>query len=132
MKPIYQRLGFSKPQWDSFKKEARANLIGVAEKRGMITYGELAAQMTTIQVEPHDMVLWEIIGDISRDEERAGRGMLSVIVVHKVGDMEPGPGFYDLAKHFGRSITNKTKCFVEELHKVHAVWSVERLKQKPK
>src|SRR5437867_1693498 len=98
MKPNHERFGFTQTEWETFKTEAREILIGVATQRGMITYGELASQMTTIQVEPHDMVLWEIIGDVSRDEERAGRNLLSVLVVHKHGDMEPGFGFYDLAK----------------------------------
>ena len=38
----------------------------------------------------------------------AGRGMLSVIVVHKVGDMQPGPGFFQLAKKLGRDTSDKT------------------------
>jgi hypothetical protein len=29
MKPIYERLGFKKPAWDSFKKEARVILVRV-------------------------------------------------------------------------------------------------------
>jgi hypothetical protein len=123
VKPIYQRLGFTKPKWESFKKEARGILVSVAKNQLTISYGDLAAQMNTIAVEPHDMVLWEIIGDVARDEEQAGRGILSVLVVHKHGDMEPGGGFYDLAKFFGRKTSDRTKCFVEEMHKVHAVWS---------
>lgn len=125
MKPIYQSFGHTKSQWDIFKAEARKILVAEAARRGMITYGELAARMTTIAVEPHDQVLWEIIGDVGRDEEKAGRGILSVLVVHKHGDMEPGGGFYDLAKSFGRKTSDRTKCFVEEMHKVHAVWSVK-------
>jgi len=123
MKPNNERFGFTQKQWDKFKREAREILVGVASQRAMITYGELAARMTTIAVEPHDMVLWEIIGDVGRDEEHAGRGILSVLVVHKRGDMEPGGGFYDLAKFFGRKTSDHTKCFVEEMHKVHAVWN---------
>ena len=125
MKPNHERFGYSKKEWETFKKEARDILIEVASERRMITYGELASQMTTIHVEPHDMTLWEIIGDVSRDEERAGRGLLSVLVVHKHGDMEPGGGFFDLAKYFGRP-SDRMKCFVEEMHKVHAVWSVKQ------
>jgi hypothetical protein len=124
MKPIYERLGFKKTEWDSFKKEARDILITVASQRQMITYGDLAAQMTTIQVEPHDMVLWEIIGEVARDEEKAGRGLLSVVVVHKHGDMEPGPGFFELAKYFKRNTTDQTKCWIEEIKRVYKVWSV--------
>ena len=124
MKPIYQRLGFKKTAWDSFKKEALDILITVASQRKMITYGELAAQMTTISVDPHDMVLWEIIGDVARDEEQAGRGLLSVVVVHKHGDMEPGPGFFELAKYFKRNTSDQTKCWIEETKRVFKVWSV--------
>lgn len=124
MKPIYLRFGFKKMEWDAFKHEAREILIGVASQRRMITYSELAAQMMTIQAEPHDMVLWEIIGDVSRDEEQAGRGLLSVVVVHKHGDMEPGPGFFELAKYFKRNISDQTKCWIEETKRVYRVWSV--------
>lgn len=124
MKSNHERFGFSRKQWDEFKKESRAIMIEVARQRGMITYGELANRMTTTQVEPHDMVLWEIIGDVARDEEAANRGLLSVVVVHKHGDMEPGFGFYELAKHYGRKATDKTKCFIDEMHNVHRIWSV--------
>jgi hypothetical protein len=35
-----------------------------------------------------------MLGEISQEEDEAGHGMLSVIVVHKYGDMQPGPGFF--------------------------------------
>lgn len=123
MKPICQRFGYNQTQWDAFKAEAREILVDVARREDTISYGDLAAQMTTIAVEPHDMVLWEIIGDVGRDEEQAERGILSVLVVHKHGDMEPGGGFYDLARFFGRKTSDRTKCFIEEMNNVHAVWS---------
>src|SRR5262245_38106881 len=126
MRPDYERFGFTKKEWEVFKKEARAIMIGHATQRGMITYGDLAARMTSIPVEPHEMVLWYIIGAVARDEEKAGRGLLSVVVVHKHGDMEPGFGFFNLAEEFGRNTRDKTKCFVDELHRVHAVWSVNK------
>jgi hypothetical protein len=49
--------------------------------------------------------------------------MLTVVVVHKVGDMQPGPGFFELAKMLGRDTGDILKCWVNELHRVHAVWS---------
>ena len=48
--------------------------------------------------------------------------MLSVIVVHKVGDMQPGPGFFHPAKRLGRDTSDKTTCWVEELDRVHGYW----------
>ena len=130
-KPIYESFGHKRKQWESFVEEAREILVGIARQRGMITYGELASRMTTIPVEPHDMVLWSIIGDVSHNEEKAGRGLLSVVVVHKHGDQEPGHGFYELAKCYGRNMKDKTKCFVEELKNVHYVWSVKNAGQRP-
>src|SRR5688572_20040482 len=96
----HEKFGHTSQEWETFKAEAREILVATARLRGMITYGDLASRMTTIMVEPHDQVLWEIIGDVARDEEAAGRGLLSVVVVHKHGDMEPGGGFFDLAKHY--------------------------------
>lgn len=98
-------------------------MIARARVRGMLSYGELANQLTTIRIEPHDPKLWAIIGDVASDEATVGRGLLSVVVVHKSGDMEPGPGFYELAKYFGRKTSDKTKCFIAELHLVHSQWS---------
>jgi len=49
--------------------------------------------------------------------------MLSVIVVHKHGDMEPGAGFYDLANSLGFDVKDKMKFWISELHKVHGHWS---------
>jgi hypothetical protein len=40
--------------------------------------------------------LFDILGVVSLDSKRAGRGMLSVIVVNK--DKHPGKGFFSLAR----------------------------------
>jgi hypothetical protein len=50
---------------------------------------------------------------------------LSVIVVHKAGDMQPGPGFFELADRLGRDTSDIIRCWVSELKKVHAIWSGE-------
>ena len=39
-----------------------------------------------------------MLGEISSAEDAAGRGMLTVVVVHKAGDMQPGPGFFRAGK----------------------------------
>jgi hypothetical protein len=89
----------------------------------MIAYSGLVSQIETIRMEPDSFALAHMLGEISETEDAAGRGMLSVIVVHKVGDMQPGPGFFQLAKKLGRQISDKTTCWVEELHRVHGHWS---------
>jgi hypothetical protein len=49
--------------------------------------------------------------------------MESVVVVHKIGDMQPGPGFFELAQLLGRDTSDILRCWVSELHRVHAIWS---------
>ncbi len=117
--------GFSQPDWDAAKQEARNLLIQRAKLRGMIPYSDLARKIRAIHLEAHDQRLFHLLGEISSEEDAAGRGMLSVLVVHKLGDMQPGPGFFELAKQLGRDTSDILKCWVEELKRVHAVWSAK-------
>jgi len=91
--------------------------------RGMISYSDLVSRIETIRMEPDSFALAHMLGEISEEEDATGRGMLSVIVVHKDGDMQPGPGFFQLAKKLGRDTSDKTTCWVEELRRVHGHWS---------
>jgi hypothetical protein len=93
----------------------------------MIPYSDLVSRIGTIRMEPDSFALAHLLGEISEEEDAAGRGMLSVIVVHKDGDMQPGPGFFQLAKKLGRDTSDKTTCWVEELRRVHGHWSNPRL-----
>ena len=95
----------------------------------MIPYSDLVRHITSIKIEAYDMRLTHMLGEISSEEDAAGRGMLTVVVVHKHGDMQPGPGFFELAKRLGRNTKDIMKCWVGELHKVHAVWSNEGCRQ---
>ena len=119
------KLGYTPEKWTALKKEAREILITVAEQRGLITYTDLCARMEEEKFEPHDIRLWEVLGDVSRDEEAEGRGLLSVVVVHRHGDQEAGHGFILLAGYFGRDVRDQTKCFHEEVNRVHYYWSVK-------
>lgn len=115
--------GFPKCDWDAAKEEAKAIMIGRAKVRGMIPYSDLARQIKSLRLEAHDTRLFHMLGEISSEEDAAGRGMLSVIVVHKDGDMQPGPGFFELANTLSRDTSDILECWVNELHRVHAVWS---------
>ena len=42
--------------------------------------------------------IFQIGGEISKDEFASENGMLSAVVVHQSGDWLPGQGFFDLAK----------------------------------
>lgn len=118
-----QKYGYNIDEWNTAKEEMRQALIERAKVRGMIPYSELVNQVETINLEPHSYVLAAMLGEISSAEDAEGRGMLTVIVVHKEGDMQPGPGFFDLASDIGRDTSNILECWVDELKRVHRVWS---------
>jgi hypothetical protein len=117
------RHGFSERNWQAAKAEAREIMIKRARLRGMIAYSDLVREIRSIKLEAHDQRLSDFLDEISSEEVAAGRGMLTVLVVHKTGDMQPGPGFYELAKRLGRDTSDILRCWVDELHRVHAVWA---------
>lgn len=117
------KYGFSENDWNQARNEIKQILIARARLRGMIPYSELVAQVQMIRLEPESYALAAMLGEISAEEDAAGRGMLSVLVVHKEGDMQPGPGFFELAKALGRNTMDILKCWIDELKRVHAVWS---------
>jgi hypothetical protein len=117
------KYGYEAGSWNAAKEEMRQALTERARTRGMIPYSELVSRVTAIMLEPDSFALAAMLGEISSEEDEAGRGMLTVIVVHKDGDMQPGPGFFELAKKLGRDTSDILRCWVDELHVVHRVWS---------
>lgn len=90
----------------------------------MVPYSDLVAHIHAVQFEgPHDPRLGHLLGEISEAESEAGRGMLSALVVHKSGDMQPGPGFFDLAKRLGHDTSDIEKFWIQEVKKVFAAWA---------
>jgi hypothetical protein len=117
------RFGYPEAQWTRAKTEAKQVLIERARVGGLIPYSDLVQYIHAIAIEAHDPRLFNLLGQISVEEDEAGRGMLSVIVVHKVGDQQPGPGFFELAKQLSRDTSDTDACWIQELNRVHAYWS---------
>lgn len=120
---MLNQYGFEGPQWERAKHQAKEKLVAVARRRGRIAYSELVAHISVLRLKPHDPRLFHLLGEISSEEDRAGRGMLTAIVVHKTGDMQPGPGFFELAKSLGRNTKDPLACWVKEFNKVHDYWA---------
>jgi hypothetical protein len=113
--------------WDAAKEEALNAMRDRAAVRGMIPYSDLVKSIKNFKFGAHDIRLFDLLGEISMDEAEAGRGMLSVVVVHKHGDMQPGPGFFKFAEELGiKSTRDQLKFWIDELNKVHHYWSVQR------
>lgn len=119
------KYGFSEKDWDAAKKDMREILSERAALRGTIPYSEVVTRIRVIDLNPESYALAAMLGELSTEDDAAGRGMLSVVVVHKRGDMQPGPGFFELAKELGRDTSNILECWVNELKKVHAYWNLQ-------
>mgnify|MGYP000338945803 CR=1 FL=1 len=79
-----------------------AELIRAAQYRGTVTYQEIA-ETANLPLTGSYMAAQTgiLIGEISEDEVKAGRPMLSAITV-SVTIGRPGPGFFAWAKELGR------------------------------
>ena len=123
MKRVDFRHGFSDGVWNTAKEEARQVMIKVASRRGMIPYSDLVSEIKSCILEPHDPRLDHLLGQIAEAEDEAARGLLTVVVVHKTGDKIPGPGFFKMAQSRGRDTSDPVGFWIEELQRVHDVWS---------
>ncbi len=113
---------FTNQEWEAAKAEMAKVLKDVAAKRGMVSYSELVQKVNAIKFDPESYAFWRMLGEIRRRSIQRP-WLADVLVVHKRGDMEPGKGFYELAKAHGRDTSDLLKCWIAELHKVHAQWS---------
>jgi hypothetical protein len=118
------KFGFDDATWEAGKAEARAMLIDYARRRQMIVYTDFVNQLHAIRFNgPHDFRLNHFLGEISDAEAGADRGMLTALVVHKRGDLEPGPGFFEMARDLGLDTSDILRCWVNEVEKVFAAWA---------
>ena len=115
--------GFSEGVWESAKSEARQAMIAAAARRDLIAYSELVNKIEACRLEPQSSQLAHMLGEISSEEHLAGRGMLSVVVVHKYGDGMPGSGFFKLARSLGQDVDDRLVFWVQELEKVYKSWA---------
>ena len=115
-----QRHGFDPEVWDAAREEARQILIQCAREGRTIAYSDLAAELT-IDINPRGNALATMLDCISRSENKAGRGMLSVLVIRK--DIRTsGPGFFRLARKLGRKFEDDRKFWNGESKRVIGSW----------
>jgi hypothetical protein len=115
--------GFSDAEWQAAKVEGKAVLAQRAHDKKMISYTELMYQIRSISFEtPHDLRLPQFLAEISTEEAKAGRGMMTALVVRKNGDQRPGAGFFELAERLGYDLSDPEKFWIEEVNRVFASW----------
>jgi len=102
-----------------------AELITAAKYRGTITYQEIAKILgMPLQGSYMGSEIGRLLGAISEDEVANGRPMLSAIAIGVKGD--PGPGFFNWARHLGRFTSKDEQAFWEsECKAVYDTWKVK-------
>jgi hypothetical protein len=118
------RFGFTPKQWEAAKEEMRQLLAEYARQERTVSYSELVFNLHTIKLDPDSYALAHLLGEISTEEDVAGRGMLSAIVVHKE-DKRPGKGFFELARRLGRDTTESDSCWIKELNHLYNYWRTQ-------
>jgi hypothetical protein len=102
-----------------------SELIQAARYRGVTTYQAIAEIMGLLLTGAHmGREVGYILGEISEDEVRHGRPMLSAIAVSAAG--VPGGGFFGLARDLGRlqedTEAAERRFWEEEKEAVYATW----------
>ncbi|MCI0428299.1 MAG: hypothetical protein L0Z46_09820 [Nitrospiraceae bacterium] len=103
-------------------------LIIAAQYRGVVGYDKIA-KILGIDQPGHHMAreVGQILGEISEDEHKAGRPMLSSVAVGVPG--YPGDGYFELARRLGKLATSDRegtrKFWLDEKERVYETWKVD-------
>ncbi len=104
-------------------------LIQVARSQSLITYDDLNQQLNlglNFNMPPDRELIGNWLGEISENEVRAKRHMLSALVCHKegYGVGGPGKGFYEYARTLGAHDGGDDLIFwAKEVKWLHKYWS---------
>lgn len=100
-----------------------SELVRAAQYRGLTTYQDIALIMGLPEKGSHmGAETGRMLGEISEDEVRAGRPMLSALAVGVSG--KPGPGFFGWAKELGRFSGSESEAefWQQERERVYSAW----------
>lgn len=114
--------GFRDECWKTAQDELRRLLISTAKAKSVIAYSDVVSQIKSIGFEPHDHSFHRMLDALSIAEDEAGRGLLTVLVVHRSDDFRPGTGFFELAKSRGRNVDDIDATWLAELRSVWDFW----------
>jgi hypothetical protein len=122
--------GYATSEWETARTWIAQRLHKVARGRATINYSDLAAEMTkagVIALDPHSPALFALLGQVNLLEHEAGRPLISALVIHKGGDMEPGQGFWTFARELGIDPGSgphaRLDFWAGELERCYAYWA---------
>ena len=125
---------FSSSQPKAEKERVRTALVDLAQRRSIIYYGDLSLRIWGNQNAENLRSLAGLLGDISIEEQRRNRGLLSALVVNKKTGI-PGPGFFELSARFYNNVPNgdyqRLKWWEKERDRVYDAWSDPQFENRP-
>jgi Arc/MetJ-type ribon-helix-helix transcriptional regulator len=107
----------TKERRETAKERARAAMCAVAGARRLISYQELSDRIDAYN--PRSPSFHDLITEIALEEHRAGRGLLSAVVVRK-DTGQPGDGFFEAAEEeLERALPDRDAFWRDELERVY-------------
>ena len=121
--------GFAVSDWQALRDWAQRKLQQVARGQQTIAYSDLTAAASRaglVAPDPHSSATAGLLGQIALLEHEAKRPLLSAVVVHKSGDLAPGPGFWNFARELDMATSTgehaELAFWSKELQRCHAYW----------
>ena len=109
------QLGYSQEQWGAARDELREAILEAARDRTMTNYTDVSAKVTAIPVTPRSPALFHLLGEVLEEEYKTTGLALTALVVHRAGDMEPGSGFYRMARKAGATFSDPHEFWVRQV-----------------
>lgn len=124
-----EKYRFSPENWSALKNEIRSILIHTATSvEQTISYSDLAETVKSASLKPFSQPLFAVLTELSEEEDAAGRGMLSAVVIRKDRRKTRKSGLIKLAAKLGRDVTNVRECWDAEIERVCKYWSAHSTK----
>jgi hypothetical protein len=115
--------GFAQSDWDAAKDETRHMMIECARSRRMIPYSDPFGGLPASVFRRTTRGCRTFLERLRPKKMSEAGPPLTVVAVHKSGNVQPGPGFFELAQSRGRNTSNIVECWVGEFKKVFAYWT---------
>ena len=117
-----KRYGHSLDNWHAAREEVRTILIQCARECRTITYGELSALVTSINLPPYSYGMVGMLNEIGDADRAAGRTWLATLVVRK-SDGLPGAGYFKSAAQRGMPESDFQAYWEEHFQRVCQEWA---------
>ncbi len=129
------RFGYSPDEWEAAVAAGYEVLVGAATRQSSIDYTQFCDetfQRCGVRFVPGEYALPHLLGDVSTKSRADDGVLLTVLVVYRSGPHqgEPGPGFFQLARHLGllasTSKAAEDRFYARHMEAVLDKWKVRR------